>query len=181
MQGSAGEGTTFERFRDYLHFLASTSIDPRLARRLDPSDVVQETLLRAHAKQASLRATSEGQVAVWLRKILARCISNHTRDHFRDKRDVRRDVSLDDSFARSSARLAALGSARPSARVSGEERAIRLASLLARLPPDQSEALTLKYWHGWNLDRIAEHQGRSTNAVAGLIHRALKTLRAAGE
>jgi RNA polymerase sigma-70 factor (ECF subfamily) len=180
MQGTEDdEPVSFDRFRDYLYFLARTTLDPRLARRMDPSDVVQEALLRAHEKRSSLRGTSDAQVAVWLRRILGRCLSNLARDHFRDKRDVRRDVSLDECLDKSSARLAALGaaSARPSARLSTEERALWVASLIARLPREQCEALTLKYWHEWTLEEIATHQGTSTSAVAGLLHRALKTLR----
>jgi DNA-directed RNA polymerase specialized sigma24 family protein len=37
--------------------------------------------------------------------------------------------------------------------------------------------LVLQYWHGWPLVRIGEHLGRSTEAVAGLLKRGLKSLR----
>src|SRR5690242_19051356 len=43
----ASEATRFERYRQYLHVLAEMQIGPHLARKVDASDVVQETFLRA--------------------------------------------------------------------------------------------------------------------------------------
>src|SRR6516165_5545806 len=60
-----------EAFRDYLRLLARLQIDPRLQGKVYPSDIVQETLLKAHQASPEFQWRSEGEQAAWLRKILA--------------------------------------------------------------------------------------------------------------
>jgi RNA polymerase sigma-70 factor (ECF subfamily) len=58
-------------FRNYLILLARWQLDPCLRTKLDPSDVVQETLLQAQKNIGQFRGTTEAELAGWLRKILA--------------------------------------------------------------------------------------------------------------
>ena len=51
-----------DAYRNYLHLLARTQIDLRLARRLTPSDAVQETLLRAFKNFSRFRGATEGEL-----------------------------------------------------------------------------------------------------------------------
>jgi hypothetical protein len=74
MSNSANSMNTphaLEQYVDYLRLLARLQIDPRLHSRLDPSDIVQQTLLIAHEKLARFRGRSHGEMAAWLRAILA--------------------------------------------------------------------------------------------------------------
>jgi RNA polymerase sigma-70 factor (ECF subfamily) len=169
-----------ERYRAYLHLLARLHLDPRLRGKLDPSDVVQQSLLQAHQALEQFRGRSEGELTAWLRQILARCLGNALRDFGRDKRDVGRERSLEAALDASSARLAAWLAAdesSPSQRVARQEEAVRLAEALAALPEAQREALILQHWQGWSLAEIGEHLSRTPAAVAGLIKRGLKQLR----
>lgn len=165
--------------RDYLRLLARFGLDPRLQSKLDPSDIVQQTLLEAHRDRAAFRGTRD-EVRAWLRQILARNLANALRDFRREKRDLAREQALealvDASSARVEAWLAADGSS-PGAALERQEEATRLARALEALPEAQREVVVLRHLHGWSLHDIALHVGRSTTAVAGLIHRGLLALR----
>jgi RNA polymerase sigma-70 factor (ECF subfamily) len=169
-----------ERFRNYLQVLARLHLDPRLKGKLEPSDVVQQTLLQAYQGLAQFRGQSDGELAAWLRQILARCLANVLRDFTRGKRDIglERDLqaAVDSSSARLQAWLAADQSS-PSQQAQRQEEAIRLAEALAQLPDAQREALVLHYWQGWSLAEIGARLERSPSAVAGLLKRGLQRLR----
>jgi RNA polymerase sigma-70 factor (ECF subfamily) len=55
---------------------------------------------------------------------------------------------------------------------------LRVANALEELPPAQRDAIALHYWQGWSPTEIAAHLDRTPAAVAGLLLRGLKKLRA---
>src|SRR4051812_32139805 len=101
------EAPDLERYRSYLRLLARARLDPRLRAKLDPSDVVQQTLLEAHQGIGQFRGNTAEELAGWLRQILARNLANALRDFRRDKRDVAREQDLDGLLRDSSARVEA--------------------------------------------------------------------------
>ncbi|HVS34767.1 MAG TPA: sigma-70 family RNA polymerase sigma factor [Gemmataceae bacterium] len=170
----------FGRFRNYLCFLARLHLDPRLRGKLEPSDVVQHTLLEAHAGRDQFRGGGEAEWLAWVRRMLARNLADALKAFTRQRRDLARERPLQEAVQASSARLEAWladGAPGPPEEVERRERAVRLADALEELPEAQREALLLHHWHGWPLARIAEHMGRGPEAVAGLLKRGLKRLR----
>jgi RNA polymerase sigma-70 factor (ECF subfamily) len=168
------------RFRDYLRLLVRAQLDPRLRTKLDPSDVVQQTLLEAHRDLGQFRGSTSGELAAWLRCVLARNLANAARDLGREKRDVVREKSLQALVEESSARLEALladDALSPGQLAGRHEQAVRLAAALATLPEPQRLAVELRHLHGWTLNEIAEHLDRTPSAVASLLHRGLAHLR----
>jgi RNA polymerase sigma-70 factor (ECF subfamily) len=171
---------TLERYRAYLRLLARLHVSPLLRGKLDPSDLVQQTLLQAHQALPQFRGHSDGERAAWLRQILARNLAVAIRDFGRAKRDVARERSLEAALTESSCRLEAMLAANqssPSQKADRSEQALRLAEALEQLPEAQREALVLQHWQGWSLAEIGAHMNRSSDAVAGLIKRGLKQLR----
>jgi RNA polymerase sigma-70 factor (ECF subfamily) len=155
-------------------------MDPRLRGKLDPSDLVQQTLLHALQGLDRLRGRTETEIGAWLRQILASNLARAVRDFARARRDVAREQPLEAAMAASSARLEAWLAAEqssPSQRAAANEQALRLAQALEQLPEAQREALILQHWQGWSLAQIADHLDRSVEAVAGLLKRGLKQLR----
>src|SRR5262245_61994523 len=95
-------GSILEPFRAYLFLLARLQLDPRLKRKLDPADLVQQTLLQALSGLDRFRGRTEAEMAAWLRQILAHNLANATRDLGRAKRDVARECSLETALEQSS-------------------------------------------------------------------------------
>jgi RNA polymerase sigma-70 factor (ECF subfamily) len=169
----------FERFRTYLRLLAQVQLDARLRGKLDPSDIVQQTLLEAYQARDRCPSHNAAEQAAWLRKILAHNLANAVRDLARAKRDVRREQSLEAALEESSARLEAWLVAEqlsPSGQAEKNEQLLGLAQALDQLPPDQQEAVVLHHLKGQSLSELARHFDRSPAAVAGLLHRGLRKL-----
>jgi RNA polymerase sigma-70 factor (ECF subfamily) len=169
-----------ERYRAYLRLLARLQFDARMRPRLDESDIVQQTFLQAHQALAEFRGTTEGELAAWLRQILARTLAHALRDQARACRDHARERSLEAALQGSSARLEGWlqdDQSSPSQRADRNEQLLRLATVLADLPEPQREALVLHYWQGWTTGQIAQHLDRTPTAVAGLLKRGLQALR----
>jgi RNA polymerase sigma-70 factor (ECF subfamily) len=169
-----------ERFRADLLLLARLRLDARLQGKLDPSDVVQQTLLEAHRGLGQFRGRTAAEQAAWLRQILARNLANAVRDLGRAKRDVGRERSLQAALDESASHLEgwlAADQSSPSQRAERHERAVRLAAALEALPEAQREAVVRRHFHGQSLAAIAEQLHVTTAAVTGLLTRGLKNLR----
>jgi RNA polymerase sigma-70 factor (ECF subfamily) len=166
-----------DSYRTYLLLLARSH--DKLGGE-EASDLVQKTMLKAHAKRAEFRGHSPGELAAWLKQILRREMMDAHRDVRRQRRDVRREVRLEaeveNSFSRVQICLAAVQTS-PSQKVSREEELVSMADALARLPDAQREALVLHHLQGATLAEVADQLHRTEAAVAGLLHRGMKQLR----
>jgi RNA polymerase sigma-70 factor (ECF subfamily) len=173
-------GQLLQMYRNYLTILATIQLDRKLRRRVNPSDLVQETMLAAHRDFAKFRGHSEPEFLAWLRQVLINCLHHAVEVHLRaKKRDVRREVSIEQVSAaldRSAVGLAQMlvdrgGS--PSASLRQRERAVALANQLARLEPDYRDVIVLRNLQGLPFDEIAERMDRRTGAVRMLWLRAI--------
>jgi RNA polymerase sigma-70 factor (ECF subfamily) len=167
-----------EEFRDFLRRLAGNRFPARLRGKLDPSDVVQQTLLEAHRRQAQFRGTTDGEQAAWLRLMLLHNLADAGRAFRQDCRDLGREQPLAGPASSSRAAIEpAADESSPSQQAERAELAERLAEALTALPEGQREAVVLYYWHGAAVAEIAKELGRTPAAVAGLLKRGLKQLR----
>jgi RNA polymerase sigma-70 factor (ECF subfamily) len=173
-------GLAVERFRSYLLLLARMRLRGLPDARLNASDIVQQTLLEAHRQRQQFRGEGPSEMAAWLRRMLACNLADAQRALHRGKRDIDRERSLEAVLAESSARLAswlAADQLSPSQQAARNEQALRLTDALTALPEPQREAIVLHYWQGCSLAETAQRLGRTPAAVAGLLHRGLRTLR----
>lgn len=158
-----------------------TSLDPLLKARVDPSDVVQQTLLNAHRAAAQFRGSSDEELVRWLKQILINELAMQLRDNLRARRDVTREKSIEQAIEVSSLRLDRLletNDKSPESAAASNERAFKIGKAMEALPSLQREAIELHYWHQHSLQEIADLQQKSKSSVAGAIRRGLRALQA---
>lgn len=182
--GADALGELLESYRGYLRVLAGTQVSRRLAQRMSPSDIVQETMLAAHRDFQEFRGDCANQFTAWLRTILARNLFRAIERHLKaEKRDLRREISINtvcrqlDTSSCAIAGLLQSPIATASSIVSQEEETLRVYDLLAQLPDDYREVITLRNLHSLRFEVIAEQMGRSSTAVRLLWLRAIRRLR----
>jgi RNA polymerase sigma-70 factor (ECF subfamily) len=180
-QAPGAQDRLLESYRNYLRLLARTGIDASLRGKADPSDLVQETLLKAHQHFDQFHGQTEAEPVAWLRQILARNLADLVR-RFKvgGGRSIRREQSLDDLFDESSRimqDLVASDGHSPSESAQRREMSIILADALAELAADHREVVVLRSLEGRDWEDVARAMGRSPGAVRLLWARALKKLR----
>jgi RNA polymerase sigma-70 factor, ECF subfamily len=175
----AALGRLLELYRNYLRLVARSSIGTTLRVKLEPSDLVQETFLKAQREFASFAGHGEHELVAWLRRILSRTLADQVKHHRRKGRDYQRQESLDLLLERSAETLEhalASPSGSPSERASRREQAVLLADAVSRLPPDYREAFVSRTLEHVPFEEIAAKMGRSVGAVRMLWTRALERL-----
>ncbi|WP_077028100.1 sigma-70 family RNA polymerase sigma factor [Fuerstiella marisgermanici] len=168
------------RYRAYLRALAIAGMKSELLPKMDPSDVVQQTLLQAVGGVDDFRGETEAERLAWLRRILARNLGHAVKHYARERRDIRREQTICATLDQSSIRMEAMlidEATAPDERVERAEQIVELCEAVSRLPDSQRRAVELHHWQGLAISQIADEMDRSPAAVAGLLKRGLKALR----
>src|SRR6516165_7702595 len=167
-----------DSYRHYLKLLARTGIDASLQGKADPSDLVQETFLKAYQHFGQFRGQGEAELTAWLRQIMIRNLADlDRRYHLAEGRRRCRECSLEQLLAESSQALdnllaGAAGS--PSESAQRREMSVVLANALAELSDEQREVIVLRSLQEQDWPKVARRMGRSAGAVRMLWVRALK-------
>jgi RNA polymerase sigma-70 factor (subfamily 1) len=168
-----------EKLRPLLMLLARQNLNPRLWKDVDPSGVVQETLLEAVQGRDQFQGNGPLTLEGWARSILFRNLIDAVRRVHRAKRDVGREISwaaaVDESTRRIESQIPGKDRS-PSELAMRSEDLMVLAIALERLEPAQRDAVEGHHLQGRSLAEVASLLGRSEAAVAALLHRGLRNL-----
>jgi RNA polymerase sigma-70 factor (ECF subfamily) len=170
-----------ERYRDNLRRMVTSRLDRRLTSRIDPSDIVQETLVDAARRMDDYLRDRAIPFLGWLRQIAReRIIDTHRRHIFSQRRSIIRESHVlalpDDSAGVLVHRLMACDSS-PSNRLSRQERREQVTKALAALSPRDREVLVMRYLEQIGTAEIGEALGIAEGAVKARLLRALVHMR----
>ncbi len=176
----AARDELFRRCRNYVGLVARAHVEHSLRRKVDASDLVQQTLLEAHRGFADFRGQTADEWLAWLRRILVHNAADCVR-HYRqtDKRQQRREVPLRTGRADDSAAVGwepADPGESPSQLVMRMERDLQIADSIAGLSEDHREVIVLRSLERLPFDEVARRMGRSRPAVQMLWMRAIRSL-----
>lgn len=176
--------TATERLRPYLEAVARAVLAGRLAGKVDPADVVQQSLLASVERFEQFEGETPADLQRWLVAIVRNEAKNLLRYWHQDKRLVAAEDAVAGSRAirptddGASARLPGAEPS-PSRRVAAREEASRMLAVLDRLPAEQRAILTLRHFEGLSHAEIADRLGRTPDAIRQAWVRALRSLRRA--
>jgi RNA polymerase sigma-70 factor (ECF subfamily) len=155
----------------------------RLQGKVDASDLVQDTFLKAGRDFGQFHGATEAEWAAWLRQILACTLAQLVRYYCTtQRRDVRLERQLTRELDQSSQaldRALIAPSSSPSEQAARHEQAVLLADALGDLPASYREVIILSHLEGLSFPEIAQRLGRSVDSVKHLWARALVRLRRA--
>jgi RNA polymerase sigma-70 factor (ECF subfamily) len=184
----AGEGdepavrTLFERHRGRLKQMVRARMDPRMRGRIDPSDVVQETLVAASQRLPKYAAEQPLPFYPWLRQIAwEKLVHLHDRHLRAAKRSVAREQffrpDISDESAMELARRLGSATSSPSAEAVRKEVRQRVRDALDALSVEDREVLLQRYLEQMSSKEIGAILGISEAAVNMRHMRALERMR----
>jgi RNA polymerase sigma-70 factor (ECF subfamily) len=145
----------FARHRDYLCQFVQLRLDPKLRRRVDPSDLVQDAHLEAVRRLSDYLEQPGMPFRLWLRQIAHDRLLKARRYHLGTvRRSLEREVPLPDgSGGLLAEQLFAAGSS-PSQRLRRQELEERLQEAFAQLPEADREIVLLRTIEGLSYQEV---------------------------
>jgi RNA polymerase sigma-70 factor (ECF subfamily) len=168
----------FEKYQRRLAVLVHCKLSERTRAFAEVDDIVQETLLRAFRDLDRFSYQSPGSFLRWLSSIADHVIVDRVRYQGRERR-----AGSAVPFRSPSNPLGPepADTKTPSRLFAQQEAIERLLGRLDALPEDYRTAIVMAKIEGLSTAQMAERLGKSREAVALLVYRAVKRFRALGE
>ncbi len=172
----------FLDYREPLLKLAARSLDPVLAARFSPEDLVQETMLALRKDDNAFLHDEEIPLYIRLRSALLQTAANFCRRHLAaQKRDAYREVHVGDEEGESLLELIPDTASSPLTRLARDERNALLRHVLGTLSPTDRGILELRHVDALGNQECAALLGISEKLASVRYCRALLRLKDALE
>lgn len=157
-------------WRPFLRAKAYALLNQTVAKRVDPSDLVQDTMARVHLKLEQFQGNSSYQWECWLNQILLNQAKHTNRFHRARKRNVDREL-CSDSLEKESPQVT------PDKALAEIERSARIMFALESLPNPGRLVVTMRVFEQKKFDEISLVLNKSEGSVRVIWTRALRKLR----
>ena len=170
----------FAACRSYVAVIARVQLHRRLLAKVDPSDLVQQSLLEAHRGFDDFRGQTPQDWLGWLKHVVQHNAMDADK-HYRGA--ARRDLSREQSMTPADGSTSHAPwspvdpSPSPSQFVLKSEAELRLAAAMEQLSDDYRQVILLRNLERLPFDEVAQQMDRSRGACQMLWARAVEQLR----
>jgi RNA polymerase sigma-70 factor (ECF subfamily) len=170
------------RYGNRLKKLVAVRMDARLSKRIDPSDVVQDTLLTAEKRLEEFLENPTVPMYTWLRSMaLDRLADLYRRHVVAQRRSVTREHPWAQAISNASEMLLAAQlqgtSSTPSQHLMRDELIRRVRNLLGRMEDVDREIIIMRHLEGMKIGEIASVLQMPEGTVKSRHFRALTEMR----
>jgi RNA polymerase sigma-70 factor, ECF subfamily len=173
----------FSQHRDRLVRIIRFRLSPRLERRVDAEDILQEVYLDAEKRIKNFTGDSDASFFIWLRLVAGQTLIDVHRRHLcAQARDAAREVPVDgrhypQATSTSLAFQLAANRTSPSQAAIREELSSQLEEAIGRMDPVDQEILALRHFEELTNSEVAEVLGIQQKAASIRYVRALGRLK----
>jgi RNA polymerase sigma-70 factor (ECF subfamily) len=165
----------FDKYRRRLAVLIHYKLSPEVGCFVEVDDILQETFFKAFRDVGNFTYQSSGSFLRWLSRIADHVIVDLARFHMRQRRHAEEVVRFRSESNPEGPEP--VDTRTPSRVLSEKQGLLALLDKLSALPDDYREVILLAKVEGLSTREMAERLGKSREAVALLLHRAIKRLR----
>ncbi len=156
-----------------LLVVIQSRLGPSLRGRLDPEDILQESLVRAWRGHADAKFASPRAFRAWVLRI----IDHRIKDVLRSSSAIKRGGGQKHVAPGSWGGVAAKGSGTPSRLARHREQAAAMSDAIERVPVDLREVVRLRLFHQLGLEQIATELGLTMAEVRSRLRRGAELYR----
>jgi RNA polymerase sigma-70 factor (ECF subfamily) len=168
----------FSRVRPHIRQLIENRLDKRLLARVDASDIVQETFVRANQSLEAYLACPKMDPVTWLRLIGKHLVAEVHRHHFRAKRTPDRELKSEGDYSNDFlTEYLATSILSLSSVLDRQDLILRIRSTLEQLPPADREIIEMRHVDELTLHESADILGITLEAAKKRYQRALSRIR----